>query len=272
MATHNNVSLLGIVRRNPILQSNGVETVASVAISTIVGLRDESFRKVTGQISVVSFVIRTAEEKMVNEIRTWNENDTVYVQGFIATKDIEKSSICPKCGNVNLRIDACRDARSGGNMIYVYPIYAEKIKSYPDIKESLDFLVKRQEIANRASLVGTLVREPVQGIVRGRDYTRFQIAANRKYCAQTYEEVLERTDYPWIYYYGEKSKLNMAALHTDSLVLVDGALQGRSYKEVYQCQNPECGCTYTEAGTTLEILAYDTEYLMDCDLDAALEL
>ena len=49
MATHNNVSLLGIVRRNPILQSNGVETVASVAISTIVGLRDESFRKVTGQ-------------------------------------------------------------------------------------------------------------------------------------------------------------------------------------------------------------------------------
>ena len=50
MATHNNVSLLGIVRRNPILQSNGVETVASVAVSTIVGLRDESFRKVTGQI------------------------------------------------------------------------------------------------------------------------------------------------------------------------------------------------------------------------------
>lgn len=272
MATHNNVSLLGIVRRNPILQSNGVETVVSIAVSTIVGLRDDSFRKVTGQISVVSFVVRTAEKEMVDALSTWKENDTVFVQGFIATKDIEKSSICPKCGNVNLRIDACRDARSGGNLIYVYPIYAEKIKGYSDIKEALDFLLQRQEIANRASLVGTLVREPLQGTIKGRDYTRFQIASNRKYCAQTYEEVLERTDYPWIYSYGEKAKLNMAALHTDSLVLVDGALQGRYYKEVYQCQNPECNCIYTEAGTTLEILAYDTEFLEHCDLDAALTL
>lgn len=98
MATHNNVSLLGIVRRNPILQSNGVETVVSIAVSTIVGLRDDSFRKVTGQISVVSFVVRTAEKEMVDALSTWKENDTVFVQGFIATKDIEKSSICPNVG------------------------------------------------------------------------------------------------------------------------------------------------------------------------------
>lgn len=65
--------------------------------------------------------------------------------------------------------------------------------------------------------------------------------------------------YPWVYSYGDKSIDDYQNLDKDSLVMIDGALQSRKFKEQYVCK--ECGTVYDVPGRTLEVLSYDTEYL-----------
>ena len=69
----------------------------------------------------------------------------------------------------------------------------------------------------------------------------------------------ERTDYPWVYSYGDKSIEDYQNLEKGALVFVDGALQARKFKEQYTCG--VCGEEYDVRGRTLEVLSYDTEYL-----------
>lgn len=72
-------------------------------------------------------------------------------------------------------------------------------------------------------------------------------------------EVYERTDYPWVYSYGDKSIEDFQNLEKGALVFIDGALQARKFKEQYVCGT--CGQEYDVRGRTLEVLSYDTEYL-----------
>ena len=72
-------------------------------------------------------ILFTQDEDLIDGISEWKENDVIYAKGFLATKEVEKKAICPHCGAVNLRREACQaeSVRSGGNMIYFSPIFAE---------------------------------------------------------------------------------------------------------------------------------------------------
>lgn len=137
--------------------------------------------------------------------------------------------------------------------------------------EAHHYLLERAEISNRVFLIGNVTKEPVHGLIKDettskvneKPFTRFQIAVNRKYCAKGMQEFIERTDYPWVYSYGENSLIDKEVLHTGSLVFIDGALQSRDYKELYQCQH--CGESFKVPGRTLEILSYQTEYFDNCN-------
>ena len=107
--------------------------------------------------------------------------------------------------------------------------------------------------------------EPIQWYVEKKPYTRYQLAINRKYCPKGLQEVTERTDYPWVYSFGQQAVDDYKVLHTGSSVFVDGTLRTRKYKETYKCK--ECGEEFDVPGRTIDVLSHDTEYLRDCDVD-----
>lgn len=126
------------------------------------------------------------------------------------------------------------------------------------------YLKNHSEDGNRVLVLGNVVADPITGEAdEGRTkYTRFQIAMNRKYHSTSPDETANITDYPWVYSYGSGAIDDAKYIKKGSLVLIDGALQSRKYKDTYIC--PECGEAFPVRGRTLEILSYGTEYLEGC--------
>lgn len=256
MAKHNYVSMYGVVR--PGMIANASCALCPVAI--IRSDRDYNGRQIMYQRKYSTPIIVAEDPEMIDEIAGWAENDIVLVSGFIATKEVEKTGTCPVCQTVNKRSEAVINARSGGNRIYISPIFVKKLQSYPEQGQAYADVIRCAEISNKVFLLGNLTCEPIQGTYEdGKVYTRFQIAINRKYCPKGMQELMERTDFPWVYSYGDKARMDFQALHMGSRVFVDGALQTRNYKETYKCKN--CGNLFDVKGSTLEVLSYDTEYL-----------
>lgn len=271
MATHNYISLLAMVTKEAKVTETEYGKSALVLVTTWLG--DRAYEATKMDIKRPSILIYTEEKEMAENLAKWKKNDIISLRGFIATRDVDKSAICPKCQTVNRRVDACKEARSGGNLVYVYPIYAEVRKHFDERNDAVDYLKSQKEITNRVFILGRLTKDPEKYTRYQEDIsetvTRFPIAVNRKYCAKGFEQVLEKTDYPWIYSLGEKGERDFLALHADSVVYVDGAIVGRQYRETYVC--PECGCEYYADGTAIEVLSYDTEYLSDYDVDALID-
>ena len=90
-------------------------------------------------------------------------------------------------------------------MIYFSPIFAEKVRSFEEQGEAHSCVLNRAEISNTVFLLGNLTCEPIQWYVEKKPYTRYQLAINRKYCPKGLQEVTERTDYPWVYSFGQQA-------------------------------------------------------------------
>lgn len=271
MARHNFVMIYGFCRQQALVAGDGSQALCPVTI--VRSSRDKNFQQVVMQKKYSTPIIVTEDPQMVDEIATWRENDIVIVKGYIATRDIDKETSCPECQFLNRRIDAVVNAKSGGNLIYVSPIFAEKITSFPNQDMAFENIRCHEEISNIVYLVGNLVSDPIKGVhyfkVNGSDkviekyFTRYQLAINRKYYPRGISQIHERTDFPWVYAYGENADNDFKALKAGSKVFVDGALQTRSYSEDYICQN--CGKKYHFKGKTLEVVSYATEYLENYD-------
>lgn len=266
MARHNFVSVIGFVKKMPVFHETVDGQVGLIAIKTIMSDR-EYFKAKTGyQNHSVSFCLRTQENALIEKLKNLELFDVISVTGFLATKERDKEATCPVCGTVNSRIDAClpfgqERVKSGGNDIYVYPISLHLESGGNDEQSAFEYLHAHKEDVNRVFIMGNLTSPPVHGALdQGkRLYTRYQIAVNRKYHPKGGDELYERTDYPWIYSYGNKAAEDYQNLTKGALVFVDGALQSRKYKEQYTCKN--CKNEFDVPGRTLEVLSYDTEYL-----------
>lgn len=191
----------------------------------------------------------------------------------MATKEKDKSGKCDECGEVNRRVDACvsqNKVKSGGNIVYVYPINLSIKEHCNNPSEAREYLKNNKDTINRVLMMGNLTSPPISGKVGKTPYTRFQIAVNRKYHPKSGGELYDRTDYPWIYTYGEQSLRDKENLDTGSLVFVEGKLQSRNFKEKYICQ--ACGHTYEVPGRTLEIISQNVQYIRlskDCNDEVA---
>lgn len=266
MARHNYVQVLAFVKKIPKSKDTIDGRTCIVPLVSVMG--DREYHKVTSgyELSTISFCIKSSEADKVAIMESLEVLDVVRVTGFIATREVNKKSRCPNCDSVNFRTEACVShgpdkVKSGGNEVYIKPITIKPIDHCETEQEAYEYLHKNSEDANRAFLIGNLTSTPVHGELQGgrKPFTRFQVAINRKYCPKGGSEYYERTDYPWIYSYGDKSLQDYQVLEKGDLVYVDGALQARKYKEQYVCSN--CGTEYDVRGRTLEILSYDTEYL-----------
>ena len=207
MAIHNYVSLFGVVRTAPQIKTGMYGRTAMVAVTVVRGDRKEDTMLLRTSLKYSSPILFTQDEDLIDGISEWKENDVIYAKGFLATKEVEKKAICPHCGAVNLRREACQaeSVRSGGNMIYFSPIFAEKVRSFEEQGEAHSCVLNRAEISNTVFLLGNLTCEPIQWYVEKKPYTRYQLAINRKYCPKGLQEVTERTDYPWVYSFGQQA-------------------------------------------------------------------
>lgn len=167
MAIHNYVSLFGVVRTAPQIKTGMYGRTAMVAVTVVRGDRKEDTMLLRTSLKYSSPILFTQDEDLIDGISEWKENDVIYAKGFLATKEVEKKAICPHCGAVNLRREACQaeSVRSGGNMIYFSPIFAEKVRSFEEQGEAHSCVLNRAEISNTVFLLGNLTCEPIQWYV-----------------------------------------------------------------------------------------------------------
>lgn len=258
MARENTVILYGQVCRKPrILQKDDQFLTGKVILYT---LRRSSATKqqiLRGEarydnIPVFSRNHDFIEKNMLNI----EENDMVLVKGTLCTLEIEKTFYCPHCNQINKR---------DGVIIFVDPIYIKKCEmNVCDLEERDRLLMKSEEISNMVKIMGTLCRDPEIEI--NEDYNRtecnFQIASNRN------RHILEddpkkRTDYPWVKAYGASATEYCNALHMNSTIYINGAIQVRNIRKRHlTCDY--CHEAFTRPDTAVEIIPYNIEYIDDC--------
>lgn len=265
MARHNFVNVIAFVHKEPAFKDGVDGRSGIIGMGTIMSPR-EKFKSTSGyQCRNVYFNMRSQEPAMVKAIGELKLNDVVEVNGFLATKEKDKSkdiTECPFCGRkMTLGEALTGEKRSNGTMVFVYPISIRLLEHCETEEKAHLFLNENHEDVNRVFLMGNLCSSPVQGTYQGgvKNYTRYQLAINRKYRPKGGTELYDRTDYPWVYTYQDKAKEDFINLDKGALVFVDGALQSRKYKEQAKCVY--CGKDFDSHGKTLEVLSYDTEYL-----------
>ena len=203
-------------------------------------------------IAVLSKHAKLIKDRMAD----LEEGDMVQVKGTLCTYEKIKQFICPHCGEVTSR---------DGVIIYVDPIFIKRCEIGVSQEEGYRLIEDSEEISNQVKIMGTLCREPqlYENPKIKQMECDFQIASNRN------RHILEdnpekRTDYPWVKAYGKQAVDYYEALHVNSTVYIDGALQARSVKREFVCE--KCGEVFEAVDSAIDIIPYNLEYLKDCSL------
>lgn len=203
-------------------------------------------------IAVLSKHAKLIKDRMAD----LEEGDMVQVKGTLCTYEKIKQFICPHCGEVTSR---------DGVIIYVDPIFIKRCEIGVSQEEGYRLIEDSEEISNQVKIMGTLCREPqlYENPKNKQMECDFQIASNRN------RHILEdnpekRTDYPWVKAYGKQAVDYYEALHVNSTVYIDGALQARSVKREFVCE--KCGEVFEAIDSAIDIIPYNLEYLKDCSL------
>lgn len=258
MARENTVILYGQVCRKPrILQKDDQYLTGKIILYT---LRRSSATKqqiLRGEARYDNIPVYSRNHAFIEKNMIGiEENDMVIVKGTLCTLEVEKTFYCQHCFQINKR---------DGVIVFIDPIYIKRCeRNIIDLTERDQLLMESEEISNVVKIMGTLCREPECDI--NEDYNRteckFQIASNRN------RHILEddpekRTDYPWVKTYGAKAKEYYEALHTNSTIYIDGAIQVRNIRQRHLvCDH--CRKEFTRPDTAVEIIPYNIEYIDDC--------
>lgn len=264
MAKENTVYLCGYVQQNPTVRmSTEREFISGKIILTTIRrsyVSEEMFLK--GNVRWDSPCVFSRNAKLIEkQIMDVNEGDIIYVKGTVSTMETPKKYRCanPACNHVTVK--------ENGVVVYVDPVFINKIAHFDNQKEALEFLKGLDEISNQVYIMGTLCREPVyyESEDTKKKECQFQIASNRN------RHILEddpdkRTDYPWIKTFGKKAEEYMEALHTGSSIYINGAIETREITTTITCE--ECGLEYERPGLSMEIVPYHIEYMQNCIIPA----
>lgn len=143
---------------------------------------------------------------------------------------------------------------------FVFPKAAWIIPSLQQPAENIESLLEENysEISNRIVVMGNVCSEPT-GEIRNSDYAKckYCIAVNRHKYITTQRHI--RTDYPYIYSYGEQAKRDLRYVKKNSLILVNGYIRSNQKKKVMEC--PHCRRKQEYAHTKIDIVPYEVEYL-----------
>lgn len=256
MARHNEVFLYGSVSKPPqiIKNSEGEYLQAILNLTVIRGLRDIEYADKANEIKYAHPIIITKNPEIIKKIEMLHENDMVTIKGTFTTKsNVKKSKKCPCCGEKNGII---------GELVYIHPI-SIKLENDKNLSQT-DILKKLREnceFSNSVHMVGNLCRDVNYYTDGKKRICQYQLAINRNYHIR--EDAAEiKTDYPWIYSYGDIAENDASVMHEGTLVLIDGMLRTREIKDrKLVCE--KCGTEYFFNDNALEVIPYKTEYLQN---------
>ena len=281
MARINRVFLRGAVSKPPqVMKSDDQFIYARVYVSVVRSRRGEAYRN--GLVCDVPLIM-TRDTACIREIDTWEVNDIVSIKGVFASRRIRKSSFCKNCGN-KLQIP--------GVIMYINPIFCEKICHLETQQECLQYIAAHREISNQIYVFGRLCNEPKKLTSKsGLVVTQYQIAMNRKWRIRT-DPPDVKSDFPWVKSYGANAMEDKKHLHMGSEVYVDGCLQARSILRHSVCgqmydekgkpmkdesgnpkirPNAGCGKRYDWEDRAMELVPYEVEYVNDYYTDEDLK-
>lgn len=200
-------------------------------------------------------IIFTKNPLLIKSMYNMRTGDMVDIKGALTTKEVTKATICPECGGKNT---------TEGNTVYVTPIYLCRREQEVCPEDGIQLLKERSEVSNTIHVIGTLCRNPENYVdEQGRDYSRYQLAVNRKFKIQEDDPSI-KTDYPWVKTFGMQAKKDAEGLQMGSVIYINGALQTREISRTTICEH--CGKEYHWKETVTEIVPYSTEYLSNCIL------
>ena len=257
MARQNIAFLYARVSKAPVLtkdNNTGEYNYGMVYVDTVRNLREieDGLHYVKHEYPLII----SREKCIVENMLTWKENDIVIIKGTLNTKKILKSSFCPVCQNDD---GTSVKNSSLGNLVYITPIYAKKLRSYDEKEDAIKDIVDNREISNQIYIVGTLLKDPkFFTTTRGVQITQYPVAINRKYIIRADDPDI-RTDWPIVKTYGEQARDDKTFLKYQADVIIDGFLQARTVRRKIKCCN--CGNIYEWKDNAMEIVGYDVEYV-----------
>lgn len=251
MAKQNTAILYGFIEKKPVIindRETGEPQMGTCYLHTVRSVRDAHDGKKYMKHDHPMLV--TLEKHIMQEMETWQENDTIYIKGTVASKRVPKKCYCPECGTEN---------RAKGLLLYVNPIFARRVHSFPDKDGAQTEIIKCREISNQAIIFGELCNDPsFFKTKRGLVVTQYQLETPRKYRIKS-DDPENRTDWPWVKSYGDQALNDKMRLRKGALVLIDGTLQARTVNRKTKCE--QCGTIFPWQDHTMEIVPFDTEYL-----------
>lgn len=201
-------------------------------------------------------LLLTREKEIIEKMASWKENTIVFVKGTLSTKKIAKTSFCPHCTDEG---GTPTKNQYEGNLVYVTPIFVDKVKDYDDKLEAIEDIVVHREISNQIHIMGTVLKDPkLVTTKKGIQFTQYPIAINRKFLIRTDDPSI-RTDWPIVKSYGEKAREDKAFLRYQAEVIIDGCLQARHVTRKRKCSC--CGKLYEFKDHSMELVPYDVEYV-----------
>lgn len=228
MAKINQVNLFGAVDKLVIKEGK-----VSALLYTLQPFRDTGVAKGAKKEFIVLY---SQNEDMINEIKTWKENDIVFVKGvLVTTKKIQNGVI--------------------NNLVYVEPIHLYKAKTGLTEEEARQEVFLNNEISNTIRVIGNLLDDPKEGTVgkMNKQYCKYRIAVERSYVIPGSSEA-EKNDFPIVCSFGENAKRDLAHLRKGSSVLIDGCIHTRHIKN----KNDD---DKEFLDGVAEIIPFETEYL-----------
>lgn len=258
MGRQNSVFLYARVHKAPIIQKDsetGEYNYGMVYIDTVRGLRS-----VEDKVNFVKHdhpLVVSREKEILDQMIEWKENDIIQIKGVITSKTITKTSFCPNCTDAD---GNPTKNQIKGNLVYITPIFCERLKTYGDDKISaIEDLVNHREISNQVIVLGRVVKEPrLITTKRGIQLTQYPIALNRKFKIRTDDPNI-RTDWPIVKSYGENAREDRIYLKYESDIIIDGFLQARTVHRHMTC--PCCQKEYIWDDHSMELVPYETEYV-----------
>lgn len=255
MATHNQVRVVGYVKGNVTIIGDSEENQkAFLTLRTV--HRDVDFYHAEVFEDILIFYDGVSEALM-NKIKKLEPFDIVDIKGVFNILTMNKTSLCPVCGNKNVKYNA--------STTFVYPIHLMKLNALytayeHDEKLPEELLTKHyKEISNQAIICGTVVKKPELKALKNTVCCRYPLGVNRKYYIKSQGELT--SDYPWIYTFGQQAEDDERHLIEGSTILMDGFIRTRKVDSVMLCDT--CGSEYTFPDTATEFIPYSIEYLKD---------
>lgn len=262
MATHNQVRMVGFLKKDPTIVNEGQEGNEKAIFLIRTLHRDlDGFKGMKFQDIMVYY----DGTELMPKIKALVQFDLIDIKGVFNILTLNKNSKCPGCGSVN--------TKENGMTTFVYPISLIKLNGMRTAFEHDEELPERilekhfKEVSNQALIIGTVVSSPEMVPNAKIPCCRYQIGVDRKYYIKTQGDL--HADYPWVYAYAQEAERDFQYLQKGSLILIDGFMQNRQVNSRIQCRT--CGIEYQYPDASTEFVPYSIEFLSNYLSDKDLE-